>query len=390
MRSDFSTQKRHRKSGVVYYVQFWDPIRNCYGTAVSSGKTSKGAAATWAKGEIEAGRAAVRNRSLKFEEYASGFWKWDSQYVRTLRLQQDITRNHADQRDSLVKNHLIPYFKGKSLPKITWEDVEQWMIYLQDEKGLSKNSVKHCYYALRSMLDEARRSGLIGHNPCLDARKPKKRKKTSKGVLGYHEAKILLDEKQISKLYGPKRRGLLHYTINLIAAGTGMRMSEIQGLKVNAVDLKRKLAVIVGVWQRKYGWKEYPKNQGSERVVFLSERMVKYIKQVIPKGAAPGDFIFVDRIADKPVGHTAIDKHFREACEAAGINNRKERNITFHSWRHFFNSFLLNTGMNVKQVQENIGHQTLAMTMNYYHASEERIRQIQEEIDGKAESSGSD
>jgi len=52
----------------------------------------------------------------------------------------------------------------------------------------------------------------------------------------------------------------------------------------------------------------------------------------------------------------------------AGISEkeRRTRNITFHSWRYFFNSLLVNSKIPIQQIQSITGHVTDAMTQHYY------------------------
>lgn len=380
-RRPYSIQKRSRKRGIVYYVQFWDEVHQRYGTAVSSGKTSKSDAEEWAKEQLAEKGVTLRKGSLTFREFATGFYDWDAPYIKALRIQKDIGRSHAKNMAGVLDHTLLPYFGDMKLSQITPEVIESWMASMVDE-GKTRSTIRNYSQFLKNILSEARRLRHLTHNPMLDARRPTKSNRKRKGVMTVSEAKKLLEESQIETLWGKKRTGILFYTINLIAAGTGLRLSEIQALKFKTVNLQHRYIMIIGSWEREFGYKEHPKTDGSERVVPLSGRMVKYLTKLMPSGAPPEGFVFTARRKDAPVGQTAVGDRFRAACDALGID-RKARRITFHSWRHFFNSFLLNRGLPMSVAQDTIGHDTESMTLRYWHEDQDRIRQIQEElIDG--------
>ena len=71
--------------------------------------------------------------------------------------------------------------------------------------------------------------------------------------------------------------------------------------------------------------------------------------------------------------------------EKIGITSeeRIKRRISFHSWRHWLNSLLINEKVPLHKVRAIVGHNTDAMTQNYYHADDmSDIRLIQENIIG--------
>ena len=83
----------------------------------------------------------------------------------------------------------------------------------------------------------------------------------------------------------------------------------------------------------------------------------------------PEHFVFYSADAARPVSHHKIDDDFERALGAVGIlaEERKARAISFHSWRHFANSWMVNKGLPVLRAQHMIGHTSLKMTGNYLH-----------------------
>jgi integrase len=88
---------------------------------------------------------------------------------------------------------------------------------------------------------------------------------------------------------------------------------------------------------------------------------------------APHHFIFSSADPGKPMSHKKIDTDFARALKAIGISEeeRKSRHLSFHSWRHWANSFLVNQGLPPLRAQQVIGHTSLKMTQNYLHPGED-------------------
>lgn len=95
-------------------------------------------------------------------------------------------------------------------------------------------------------------------------------------------------------------------------------------------------------------------------------------------------FIFTNEIG-KPFVHETVRVHFKKALKRAGL----PETIRFHDLRHTFAALSLSLGDDVKTVQEHLGHQSAAFTMNTYihmtnsmqEASAERLNLFFESID---------
>ena len=87
----------------------------------------------------------------------------------------------------------------------------------------------------------------------------------------------------------------------------------------------------------------------------------------------PDHFLFYSADPGQPVSHKKIDTVFARALRVAGISEeeRKNRCLSFHSWRHWNNSFLVNKGLPPLRVQQLIGHTSLKMTENYLHPGQD-------------------
>jgi integrase len=131
-----------------------------------------------------------------------------------------------------------------------------------------------------------------------------------------------------------------------VALNTGMRKGEISGLTWDRVDFARGVLLLE---RTKSGRRrEVPMNRAVDAVL----------------ASLRGD-----RTSGRVFGPLSVRGAFLSAVERAGLVDFK-----FHDLRHTFASWLVMRGRPLKEVQELLGHQTIAMTMRYAHLSPDRLR----------------
>ena len=96
----------------------------------------------------------------------------------------------------------------------------------------------------------------------------------------------------------------------------------------------------------------------------------------------PESFLFFSRLENKPVEGVFLTRGLYRALKEIGIDEkqRQQRNITFHSWRHWFNSLLINARVPVQKIQAITGHLTAEMTQHYYHPDE--LSDVMDAVEG--------
>jgi integrase len=160
-----------------------------------------------------------------------------------------------------------------------------------------------------------------------------------------------LSEEEISKLVEACSPQLKPVVITAIT--TGMRLNEILSLQWKDIDLKRNLIILD---ETKGGSsRKIPINDGLK--VILTEMQEKNTK----------DFVFKNSLG-KP--YRDVRTTFRTA-----IRKSKLKGVTFHTLRHTFASHLVMANINLRTVQELLGHKTIQMTMRYSHLSGEYKQQ---------------
>ena len=133
--------------------------------------------------------------------------------------------------------------------------IEKWVMNLKETKGrtgelLTPTTVNRCLTCLKIMLNEAVRLDYLLKNPADGVGFLKQIPKT-KSILNMEEVKRLFDDAAIEKIW---RGDIKHFTLNLLAASTGMRAGECLGLlKKNVFE---NYVEIIQSWDKKYGFVE--------------------------------------------------------------------------------------------------------------------------------------
>lgn len=368
----FSLYKRSRKSGKpVYYAKIFDPKLVESEVRISTGQTSKTAAALWTQAYMEdlaneEQRKRDERLNITMKKFAEGFWDHDGEYANSRRARlRTVSLGFLDNRASLTKNHIIPYWGKYRLKDITARKVDRWVIDMASDNRNAPASVNQRLQVLKVMLDDACRQEYLKENPAQYV-KPVANKYRKKGVLSLDEVKELLNY----KIWPDYRQ----YAINLLTLATGIRIGEVRGLLVSQVQPDH--VQIHTSWEENYGLKE-PKC-GSVRDLPISKYIYDVLQEVISSTGAT-NLVFYGKTLDTPMSKSYIEKSLYKALNEIGIPEpvRKQRNITFHSLRHTTNTIMRSVGIADSKVRMMTGHREESMTERYTHFRLEDFREIE-------------
>lgn len=203
--------------------------------------------------------------------------------------------------------------------------VDQFILDLYDHAALSPTTINNILKCLKVMMREAERLQYIPIDPTRNivALKEKPRERT---FLSLDEVEMLFAPKTVPLVWDERWN---HYTFNLIAATTGMRMGEIQGLQVQHVQ--DNYIEIVQSWARRHGLKEPKWN--STRTVPIPTKVSTLVKRIIDDlpYRELDDFVFQSRSSrDKPINNRVILDHLYKAFRKIGISeNEREGTLLF-------------------------------------------------------------
>lgn len=202
----------------------------------------------------------------------------------------------------------------------------------------------------------------LDHKPCNI-----KRFKEDSGRIVY------LTTEQVAKLIEAAKQDQCPYIYPfiLIGLGTSMRRMEILSIRLENIDLNKR---VIYIPKAKSGAREQPIPQ------YLADFLRGYIK-----AAKIGQiWLFPAKLSDS--GHTMnIEKQFRRVVTAAGLHPKE---VVRHTLRHTAITHLVQAGVDLPTVQRISGHKTLQMVVRYSHQNGEHIRSAMDALEDRYNLSG--
>lgn len=275
------------------------------------------------------------------------------------------------------RTHLEPRFGRLRVQAVRAEHIAR---LLEDKRrgGLSPWTVKGVYTLLSSILAHGMARGLLMESPLkrlTKAERPSGRAKTKARTLTDDECGQL-----IAKTPGEWR------TMVAFAASTGLRVSELLGLRWEDVDFETGIVHVRFQLSRATG--ERPaklvplKSGAAERDVFLVPELVVLLKRhkaeaFSRRHARPDSFVFATRDGH-PLSQRNAARALKNAADKAGLNPDGVQALSWHDLRHTAISRLIAAGLDVVQVQRQAGHARPSITLDIYSHEFERTKRSED------------
>mgnify|MGYP001195955592 CR=1 FL=1 len=347
----------HRR-GRVWYAQFKTPA-GVWTTARSTRQTSRNRAEAWCVQRLVEGDI-ITLENITLDQWSRNFFDWDGPWTINRRAagKRASMRNCLEQARVLT-NRILPTLGGLRLADIDTLTIREFRNNLY-RNGMSASSINKALGVLRNLLTAADEQGLIRKMPRIEASSGRPR---YRGILSVDEARAIFN------VQWTDFRG---YVASLLAATTGLRASEIQALTIEDLHLDDGYIIIHRAWDERMRILNPTTKSGRARNVIVPTSIRAELARLVDINPRPGPAAFVffsTKMRGKPCEQRIFWRALYAALELIGINadSRKERNITFHSWRHFANSLLVNAGIPLLTVQALIGHASTDMTRHYHH-----------------------
>lgn len=168
---------------------------------------------------------------------------------------------------------------------------------------------------------------------------------------------IVLSRQEIKEIID-SIKNLKHKLIISLAYGAGLRISEVVNLKVKDINLEELTIHLKNAKGKK------------DRITIFPEKIKNDLQNLIADKNL-GDYLFESERGGKLTERTA-QKVFENALRIT----RVKKDATFHSLRHSFATHLLENGVDVRYVQELLGHQNIRTTQIYTQVTNPKLKNI--------------
>jgi integrase len=263
----------------------------------------------------------------------------------------NLWRSYSTKRSykAYMNRWIVPQWGSVRLSEVRTMEVESWLRRLP----LAKSSCAKIRNILSVLFNHACRHQLFDKNPIRLVRQGAKRRATP-GVLTPPEIRLLVDN-----------LGLRERTLVLLVASTGLRQSELFGLKWGDINFAQGtmsvtrsiVCGVVGPCKTESSQKPVPVHPIVLEALSKWKEASRYI------GADDWVFASTLRRGRKPIwGQAILRKYIRPVAQRVGMQKR----FGWHTFRHTFSTLLRSVGTEFKVMQELLRHSSLRSTLDVY------------------------
>jgi len=260
-------------------------------------------------------------------------------------LSDNTQRRYLDAVTGLAKHY------RQSSDQIAKEMIEDYLLYLKNDKGRAPNSCASELSGLRFFYNHVAEQKI-----CIEYSLKRKVKKLP----------TVLPQKDIWDIINAADN-LKHRLILMTTYSGGLRSCEVRMLKPKHIESKKMLIKV-----------EKGKG-GKDRYTLLAKRLLPELRQYY-KTFRPQTYLFPSSYKHKkhqPLSYESVRCIYEKARKKAGVNN----GAGIHTLRHSFATHLLEAGYDIRKIQVLMGHTRLSTTMIYLHVSRETLSKIPSPLD---------
>ena len=247
-------------------------------------------------------------------------------------------------RTYIKQNKLFLDYIKKNPEEVMEDDIKKYLASSISDNKASPRTISLKKSALKFFYDEILKKGIVNL-------KTPKIPKNIPDVLSKEEVRSLINNA------GSKKTRLI---IKFLYS-TGLRVSELVHLKLNNLNLKTGESWVRSGKGNKDRFFKLPDS--------LTKELENYIKDL------KSEYLFPGKKGNLSTRN--IQKILQKAGERAGIKKR----VSPHQMRHAYATHLLNEGVDIRLIQELLGHSQLSTTQIYTHVSKEQLKKIKSPLD---------
>jgi site-specific recombinase XerD len=277
-----------------------------------------------------------------------------------------VKRVSANTLDSYQKdlNQFLLFCEKRnitSIKSVNTRTIRNFIIHLNSEKELSRNSISRKLSTLRGLFNYAVINGESESNPLKQIKSPKIKRKIPDTLSLDSFQEIVKFLKSDSNI----KNSLFVIAVYELLYGCALRVSEVCNLNLGDIDLKNKTLRIKGKGSK-------------ERIVPIGNKSINNVSEYI--NSVP-DKKFNDPLFTAPNGSRIYPRYIQRLIKKVDelLNNSEHlKNLQTtkypHVLRHSAATHMLDRGADLMSVKEILGHENLSTTQIYTHISVERLK----------------
>jgi site-specific recombinase XerD len=239
-------------------------------------------------------------------------------------------------------------YAGKNLSDINDSDIKDYLLYLVEKRNAATSTLNQAINALKFYYGTMLKKKFM-----YEVKRPRKDKKLP----------VVLSKEEVAKILSSVDN-IKHKAILMLVYSAGLRVGEVVRLRPEDIDSKRMLIHIKASKGRK------------DRYTLLSETTLETLRRYW-REYKPEKWLFEGARAGRYISTRTVEKILEHACEKANIR----KDVSVHTLRHSFATHLLESGTDLRYIQELLGHTSSKTTEIYTHVSTKSLGKIQSPLD---------
>jgi len=264
-----------------------------------------------------------------------------------LRVQNYSYKTLRNYKQALIA--LIRYVDNKPLDELTNAQYQSYLLFLVERKRLSSATLNVHINAWKFYQEKV----LGRHKQQYDIAYPRQAQKLP----------AVYSVAEVRAIFGATT-SLKYRTLFQLVYATGMRVSEVAALRLTDLDPVRRLITIRGGKGKK------------DRIVMFSEKLATAVEDYLSR-YKPRTYLFEETETREPLATRAIQQVYSDTVYQARIAKRGG----IHTLRHSFATHLLESGTDIRYIQQLLGHESILTTMRYTHVTADKISTLKSPLD---------
>jgi integrase/recombinase XerC len=284
------------------------------------------------------------------------------QFYYYLREEKNLSRLTADSYNK-DWNSFLGWLESRGekaetvqVAAVTEQAVRQYLYFLS-QKGLARPTINRHLAAMKSFCRFMLRRKYIQDNPLKELITGKVARKLPR-YLDVAEMTRVIEAPDTATEGGARDRAIME-----VLYGSGLRVAELAGLRLEDVDL-------TGQWLRVSG------KGGRQRIAPLSSHAVTWLTHYLALTAARRRQSGAKALFLNLRGGQLTDRAVRDIARKYCIQTGAKEVLSPHGFRHSFATHLLDNGADLRSVQELLGHRRISSTQIYTHVSRTKLQKV--------------